>query len=101
MRRSTSICGQRKNTNFTDDIPIQLKKIFDAVLDNSKEKRDNLKKTKLAREFVERKLIQYLDTLKTIIETRSYPEIKQDALAIYEKKAEELKKYMSSTLSRK
>lgn len=99
LRRSDSICGQRKAINFTQDIPTQLKKFFDTVLEQSKHASPEEKnqKRKLAQEFVHKKIEQYFSTLKTILENKSYPEINAETFVIYQEKVTELKEYMKKT----
>lgn len=98
LRSSNSICGQRKSKNFTDDIPNQLAKFFDVVLKNSMHKKDQLQKVQMAQKFVSRKLMQYLDILEKIIETKSNAEINQKTLEIYRKKGAAIEKYINKKI---
>lgn len=98
LRRSSSICGQRKSKHFTDDIPNQLKRFFDAVLESNWDGKDRLQKIKLAQEFVSRKLKQYSETLEKIVETKSHSGIDQKTFELYRKKAEEIGKYVQANL---
>jgi glycosyltransferase involved in cell wall biosynthesis len=94
LRRSDSICGKRKSTNFTDDVPNQLKQFFNTVFEQSKHKPGRLQKVMMAEGFVSRKLQQYLRTLEKIIEEKSYLEIDDKTLQIYLKKVNELDDYV-------
>ena len=98
LRRSNSICGQRKSKNFTNDIPNQLTKFFDVVLENSMHQKDQLQKVEMAQKFVSRKLMQYLDILEKIIEAKSNANIDQKTLEIYRKKGAAIEKYINEKI---
>ena len=99
LRRSTSICGQRKSKNFTHDIPSQLLKFFDTVLKHSMNQKDQLQKVEMAKGFVFRKLDQYAGVLEKIVATNSHPDINQKTLEIYRKKATAIEKYINQKLA--
>lgn len=93
--RADSIRGQRKSKHFTDDIPNQLRKFFDTVLENS-QGTEQLQKLTMAQGFVVRKLDQYLDTLEKIVKTKSHQGIDQNVLDVYRTKMTHLKNYMQN-----
>ena len=91
LRRSTSVCGQRKAQHFTHDIPLQLKTFFDAVYELNKNGDGYKQKVQMARDFVEAKLAQYENLLPTLIKTGDYPEITNEILVAYQEAAIETK----------
>lgn len=99
LRRKDSVCGQRKSNNFTNDIPYQLKKFFDTVLEHSMHQQDQLQKLQMAKSFVSKKLIQYLELLEKIVEAKHNPEINQNTLKIYQQKAQYLEKHVNEQIS--
>ncbi len=94
LRRSTSICGQRKPENFTHHIPRQLRKFFDTVFEQSKDTPEHLQKLKLAQGFVEAKFNQYSLTLENIITAKTYPTINQAVLELFLKEGAETKSHI-------
>jgi hypothetical protein len=90
LRRSTSICGQRKPTHFTHDIPLQLETFFAAVI-NNKDTDGYEKKIEMAKDFVHMKLEQYESLLLQLIETQAYSEITLDVLDSYRKSSTQLR----------
>lgn len=83
LRRSTSICGQRKRETFLEHIPAQLNRFFDVVLANSADTPQRDKKVRMAFEFVKGKFAQYKTLLMGIIEKNSHPDITQSVLEEY------------------
>ena len=98
LRRSTSICGKRKSKHFTNDIPDQLTKFFNTVLEHSMYNNEQSKKLQMAKNFVLRKLEQYLDILQKTIKAKSDPDINQNTLKIYRQKAEIIENYINEKI---
>ena len=99
LRRSNSVCGQRKSNNFINDIPYQLKKFFDTVLERSMHQQHQLQKLQMAKSFVSKKLTQYLKLLEKIVKAKHNPEINQNTLNIYRQKIQYLEKYINEQIS--
>lgn len=99
LRRSSSICGQRKSENFTQHIPMQLKCFFNIICENTNDaEEEHFRKLRLAQHFITRKLDQYTDTLNNIIKTQSFPDINQQTLKIFKQHAEGLRELMASKM---
>jgi glycosyltransferase involved in cell wall biosynthesis len=88
LRRSTSICGNRTDENFSHDIPAQLKKFFDNVEKYTIEH----SKLNMARRFFERKVAQYEGSLIKSVEEHTYPGIDKNTLKKFLKEKEKITK---------
>lgn len=96
-RRSTSICGNRLPANFTEHIPAQLKKFVDVVSERILEDRYREPQLKMAQEFVNRKLSQYENTLRDLINSHREG-FTEEIMITYLRKATDLKEYINTQL---
>ena len=96
LRRSTSICGQRKPENFTHHVPARLEEFFNLVSENSKNHPNRLKQLNLAQDFVVRKFAQYEGTLTNLLATRT--DFPKSTLDDYQGKMQQIKTYIDNTI---
>lgn len=95
LRRSTSICGQRRPEHFTKNIPDQLAIFLDYVVTTSHPKDNYPSKLNHACEFVSNKLEQYKATLENLLEAPAPPAgFTESTLARYLKQCEDLNEMM-------
>jgi glycosyltransferase involved in cell wall biosynthesis len=97
LRRSDSITGQRKESNFTHDIPTQLKRFFDSVYASRAKQPDFEKYLLMAQNFVSAKFAQYTMTLEKLIAT-GYPGLDQATMTAYKLKVEQCSAYISEKI---
>lgn len=98
LRRSTSVCGQRRSENFTLHIPTQLKLFFETVQQQCATETGYIDRLELAKHFVTRKLEQYEQTLNNIIKAKTYPDIDDKTREIYKQRANEIHAFMDKKL---
>lgn len=99
LRRSTSICGQRKPENFTLHIPAQLQRFFEAVLLLTSEDENQMRKLQMAKAFVDYKSEQYTGTLSTLVHSGTRSDMNEQVLDDYQQAIEAVKIFMSDSIS--